>query len=299
MKEARSYLASPTLTSSNVGKAFRAKTNIDQMIAKATENKQGALVNELMPIRDALDEQLARSSPNYAKARDAYRVRQQQIGALDKGKEFGARQGNPEDAIDHFNSLTPAQQQAFRAGYADPQISQVKNAAWGTNKARPLTSDAIRQEFGAFAASPGRAGTLQRQIGRENTMFQTRNQALGGSRTVENLNDDAAMGVAPEVMGVIKNVMTGNFGGAVKTALSAGQNALTGNTPAVRSEVAKVLLQNGRNISAGRLEAMVDAIINRATRASQIADGIRKGVIGGSAVAGPGDYRNRNLPAVR
>ena len=293
VSEARSYLASPTLTSSNVGKAFRAKTNIDQMIAKATDNKQGALVGELMPIRNALDEQLARSSPNYAKARDAYRVRQQRIGALDTGKELGAKQVNPEDAINQFNQFDPQGQQAFRVGYADPQISQVQNAAFGTNKARPFTSDATRQEFNAFAASPGRAGTLQRQIGRENTMFQTRNQALGGSRTVENLNDDAAMGVRPEVMGVIKNVMTGNFGGAVKTALSAGQNALTGNTPAVRQQVANILLQNGRNISAGRLQAMVDAIVNRATRASQIADGIRRGAVGGAVVTGPGQNRGK------
>ena len=293
VKEARSYLASPTLTSSNVGKAFRAKTNIDQMIAKATENKQGALVSELMPIRDALDEQLAKSSSNYAKARDAYRVRQERIGALDKGKELGAKQGNPEDAIAQFSPLDAEGKQAFRAGYVDPQVSQVQNAAWGTNKARPFTSDAVKQEFDAFATSPGRASTLQRQIGRENTMVQTRTQALGGSRTVENLNDDAAMGVAPEVMGVIKNVMTGNFGGAVKTAISAGQNALTGNTPAVRQEVANILLQNGRNISAGRLEAMVDAIVNRAMRAAQIADGIRGGAVGGAVVTGPGQNRVR------
>jgi uncharacterized membrane-anchored protein len=105
----RSYLAAPTLTVSNVGKAFRAKTNIDQMIAKAAENKQGALVAELTPIRDALDEQLARSSSNYAKARDAYRVRQQRIEALDKGKEVGSKAGNPEDAIDQFNLWTPKQ----------------------------------------------------------------------------------------------------------------------------------------------------------------------------------------------
>jgi hypothetical protein len=293
VSEARSYLASPTLTSSNVGKAFRAKTNIDQMIAKATENKQGALVGELMPIRDALDEQLARSSSNYAKARDAYRVRQQRIGALDTGKELGSKQVNPEDAIAQFSPLDAEGKQAFRAGYVDPQVSQVRNAAWGTNKARPFSSDAVKQEFDAFAASPGRAGTLQRQIGRENTMFQTRNQALGGSRTVENLNDDAAMGVAPEVMGVIKNVMTGNFGGAVKTAISSGQNAFTGNTPAVRNEVAKILLQNGRDISAGRLEAMVDAIVNRAMRASQIADSIRSGAMGGAVVTGPGKNRGR------
>jgi hypothetical protein len=75
------------------------------MIAKATENKQGALVAELVPIRDALDEQLAASSQNYSKARDAYRVRQQRIEALDKGKEIGSKPGLPEDAIDQFNPL--------------------------------------------------------------------------------------------------------------------------------------------------------------------------------------------------
>lgn len=288
--EARSYLAAPTLTSSNVGKAFRAKTNIDQMIAKATENKQGALVAELVPIRDALDEQLARSSQNYAKARDAYRLRQQRIEALDKGKEIGSRPGLPEDAIDQFNPLDAEGKQAFRAGYVDPYVSQVQNAAYGTNKARPLTSDAVKQEIDAFAA-PGRAEALQRKIGRENTMFETRNMALGGSRTVENLNDDAAMSVSPEVLGVVKNVISGNFGGAVKTALTAGHNALTGNTAAVRKEVADILLQNGRNIPDGRLQAMVDAVVNRAKRASEIADSIRRGAIGGAVVTGPGQSR--------
>ena len=44
VKTARSYLASDTLTVTNVEKAFRAKTNIDQMIAKATEEGRGCLL---------------------------------------------------------------------------------------------------------------------------------------------------------------------------------------------------------------------------------------------------------------
>lgn len=290
VSEARSYLAAPTLTSSNVAKAFRAKTNIDQMIAKATENKQGALVAELAPIRDALDEQLARSSQNYAKARDAYRVRQGRIEALDKGKETGGKPGLPEDAIAQFNPLDAEGKQAFRAGYVDPYVSQVQNSAFGANKARPLTSDAVKQEFDAFAA-PGRADALQRKVARENTMFETRNHAMGGSRTADNINDDAAMGVSPEVLGVVKNVISGNFGGAVKTALTAGHNALTGNTAAVRQEVANILLQNGKNIPDKRLQAMVDAVVNRSLRASQIADSIRRGAVGGAVVVGPGQNR--------
>lgn len=293
LKEARSYLAAPTLTASNVGQAFRAKTNIDQMIAKATENGQGALVGELMPIKQALDHALARSSSSYASARDAYKLAQQRIDAIDLGKTLGSKPVRPEDAIRQFGALPDAEaQSAFRVGYADPQITQVQNAAFGTNKARPFTSDAVKQEFDAFAA-PGKADQLQRQIGRENTMFQTRNQAMGGSKTVDNLNDDAAMAVSPEVIGVLKNVVTGNFSGALHTAIAAGKNGLTGNTAAVRQEVANILLQSGRNIPAGRMQDMVDEVLKRALHVAKVAESAGRGAMGGALVTVPGQRQRR------
>lgn len=287
LKEARSYLAADTLTSSNVNKAFRAKTNIDQMIAKATENKQGALVGELMPIRDSLDEALARTSTSYASARDAYKLAQQRIDALDLGKLLGSKPVRPEDAIRQFNALDPQAQAAFRPGYADPQISQVQNAAFGTNKARPFSSDAVKQEFNAFAA-PGRADQLQRQIGREQTMFETRNAAMGGSKTADNLNDHAAMGVDPHLIG---QIVTGNWHGAVKTAISAGHNAISGNTPAVRKAVADILLQSGKNISPAKINKMVMDTVARIQFVQNIARNVGRGAAGGLAITGPGQRR--------
>jgi hypothetical protein len=289
LKEARSYLAAPELTSSNVGKAFRAKTNIDQMISKAADNKQGALVAELVPIKDALDRALAKSSNNYASARDAYKLAQSRIDALDLGKVLGSKPVRPEDSIRQFGALDAEAQTAFRRGYADPQISQVQNAAFGTNKARPFTSDAVKQEFNAFA-SPGRADQLQRIIGRENTMFETRNAALGGSKTADNLNDHAAMGVDPHLIG---QVLTGNWHGAVRTALSAGHNALSGNTPAVRREVANILLQNGGNISPAQLNRMVMNTVARIQFVQNIARNVGRGAAGGLAVAVPGMQRRQ------
>lgn len=290
LKQARSYLAAPELTSSNVNMAFRAKTNIDQMIASATEKGQGALVGELVPIKNALDHALARTSGPYASARDAYKLAQQRIEALVLGKNLGSKSIRPEDAISQFNPLDNEAKAAFRVGYADPQISQVQNAAFGTNKARPFTSDATKQEFNAFAA-PGRADQLQRVIGRENTMFETRNQALGGSRTAENLNDDAAMSVSPEVIGVLKHVVTGNMGAALKTAIAAGSNGLTGNTAAVRQQVADILLQTGRKIPANKMQDMVDNVLRKALSVAKIADGVTKGAVGGATVTGPGQKR--------
>jgi hypothetical protein len=281
LKEARSYLAAPTLTSSNVNKAFRAKTNIDQMIATATDKKQGALVGELIPIRNSLDIALAGTSRNYASARNAYRMAQQRLSALDLGKELGAKPVRPEDAIRQFHALgSPEEKQAFRVGYADPYVRDAQNAAFGTDKSRPLTSDAVKQEFAAFAA-PGRADLLQRQIGREQTMFETRAQAMGGSKTMDNANDHAAMAVDPHFVG---QILTGNIHGALKSALHAGANALTGNTPAVRSEVAKILLQRGGNMNPVALEKMTDQVIARMQKVQSIVGGLGRAARAGAAV---------------
>lgn len=280
LKEARSYLAAPNLTLSNVNHAFRAKTNIDMMISKATDNKQGALVAELVPIRDALDEALARSSSNYSAARDAYRTAQRRIEALDLGKLTGQKPGRPEDAIRAFNELPDAEAQtAFRRGYADPQISYVQNAPFGTNKARPFTSEATRQEFDAFAV-PGRADQLQRQIGREQTMFETRNQALGGSRTMDNINDHAAMAVDPHV---VSKVLSGDWHGAVKSVINAGQNVLSGNTPEVRRQIADILLQSGRDIRPDQLAKMVTDTVKRIEFVQALAQKTGRAAAGGLA----------------
>lgn len=290
LKEVRSYLAAPNLTLSNVNHAFRAKTNIDMMISKAADNKQGALVDELVPIRNALDEALAQSSSNYSAARDAYRVAQRRIEALDLGKLTGSKPGRPEDAIRAFNELPDAEAQtAFRRGYADPQISYVQNAPFGTNKARPFTSDATRQEFDAFTV-PGRGDQLQRQIGREQTMFETRNHALGGSKTVDNLNDHEATGVDPHIVG---QILKADWHGAVKSVLSAGHNVMSGNTPEVRRQIADILLQSGRDIRPDQLSKMVTDTVKRIEFVQALARNAGRAAAGSAAIEGPNVYANR------
>ena len=55
---------------------------------------------------------------------------------------------------------------------------------------------------------------VQRRIGREQTMFETRNQALGGSKAADNLADADALGIDPSVVG---HIISGNYGSAVKS----------------------------------------------------------------------------------
>jgi hypothetical protein len=114
---------------------------------------------------------------------------------------------------------------------------------------------------------------------------------MGNSKTVENLNDDAAMGVSPELVGFIGQVLHGNIGGAVRHALHAGANLMTGNTPAVRQEVANILLQRGPNMNPAALENMINQIIARMQHVQSIARNIGRGASGGLAVTGPGQSR--------
>ena len=88
------------------------------------------------------------------------------------------------------------------------------------------------------------------------TMFETRNAALGGSKTADNLADADALGIDPSIVGYI---LHGNYGGAVRWLIHAGSNAVTGNTPKVRPAVADLLLRNGA--SAADLDRLVPALI--------------------------------------
>jgi hypothetical protein len=85
--------------------------------------------------------------------------------------------------------------------------------------------------------TPGNS-LMQRRLAREQTMFETRQAALGGSKTADNLADADALGIDPSVVG---HIISGNWGGAVKSLIAAGSNAITGNTPQVRKAVADTL----------------------------------------------------------
>lgn len=207
------------------------------------------------------------------------------IEAVGQGREAAAR-GRTEDTIPAFRGMTPDQQAAYRTGYVDPLIAQTQGGAHGVNKARPFTSDAFRDEAAAIA--PMRTGAqMTRRLDREMQMFETRNQALGGSRTADNLADQGAAGVDPTLIG---NVLSGNWGGAARGLLSAGQNALTGNTPAVRAEMGRILTLRGGNVTPQELQGILDQAVQRVRIAQIMASRAGRGAAGGLAIA---DQRQR------
>lgn len=237
VRRARSYLTDGNSVLTDFDSALRSKIEMDNMI----ENASPTIQRQLIPIRNALDEALEGASPNYATARNTYREQSKAINAIDVGSQAATR-GRAADNIRTFSAMSPEEQAAYRAGYADPLIKRVEGnpLAATTNKARGLITRKTEQEFPAFAA-PGRGDQLGDRIARENRMFETANAALGGSKTADNLADIADLqAFDPTMVGALA---TGNIKGAILHALTKSGNALQGRNQQTRDVIARLLLE--------------------------------------------------------
>jgi hypothetical protein len=255
----------------------RLRGDLSDQIQAARQGGHGNKARLLGQALRELDTAMEASSSGFRAANRNFAQATRDIEAIDTGRTAALR-GRPEDTIPAFGTLTPQGQAAHRVGYADPLIEQAQGAAFGVNKARPLLNDAFADE--ARSMAPG-ADLMTRRIGRENRMFETRNQAIGGSRTADNLADERAMGIDPTI---VTNVLSGNWGGALKSALAAGGNALSGNTAAVREAVGSILLQRGQNTNPQALQAMLDEAMRRIELVQNIARQLGRGGSGGLAV---------------
>jgi hypothetical protein len=234
----------------------RVRGDISDMAQAAQQSGYGNKARLLRGVLRELDASMENASAGHLAANRGFAQASRDIEAVQTGRDAFNR-GRTEDVVPAFQSLRPEAQQAFRAGYVDPAIAQAQGAPFGVNKARPLINDAFQAESQVMA--PGNE-LMQRRIGREQTMFETRNAALGGSRTADNLADAEALGIDPSVVG---HVISGNWHGAIGSILHAGARGATGNTPAVREAVSRILLRTGANMTPPQLDQMVSRTISQ------------------------------------
>lgn len=249
----------------------RVRGDLADQVQQAINRGQGNRARLLGGVLRQMDQAMEEASPGFLQANRNYEAASGNIEAIGEGRA-AAQRGRFENTVPAFQALPGEGQQAFRSGYVDPLIEQVQGAPIGTNKARQFTSDAFQREAQAIAPY---AAPLQRRLARENTMFETRNQALGGSRTADNLADSAAMGVDPSLIG---NVLSGNFVGALRSAMGSISNGITGNTPAVRRAVADVLLARG--VPAAEFQRILDQTTARITQVQQRAQNTSRTLAG-------------------
>ena len=254
LRRVRGMLTDGRSNVSDFNVVLRAKQDIDDMIGAAVRKGANNQARLLTQVRSQLDGALEQASAPYAEARNAFRQGSREIEAVDAGAHAATR-GRAADTIPAFNSMTDVEKAAFRSGYADNLMEGVESAPWGANKVRPLISDATGQEFPAFAV-PGKADQLGNRIAREQTMFETRNQAIGNSSTAQNLADMADMHQWDP--GVFSALFRGDWKGATVQAVMRGINETKGMPPRVVEQVAKGLMETRPDVALNLLQQAIN-----------------------------------------
>lgn len=251
----------------------RVRGELADSISSAIQSGQNNKARILSGVLGKIDQQMESASQGYRAANAQHAANSRVIDAVDLGKHAAMR-GRTEDTIPAFQSMTPQEQAAFRAGYVDPHIAQTQGAAFGVNKARPFTSDAFTAEAATMA--PGN-DAMMRRIGRENTMFETRRQATQGSQTAENLADQNALRERPSfILRLGKAGLTGNL----RDIVSETSGKLSGSTPEVRQKLIESLLSRGQSVN-----NVVGAAVQRQRLMNALLSGARSGALAGGADA--------------
>lgn len=215
---------------------FRRVLNLKVDIRRQMERNPD-IAGDLRPLYRSLDNALEASSSRYRSANDSYRRQSDDIDAVEAGRMMRSQGARIDDNLQQISGMTESQLRSARSGYSDPILAKVENAPSGTNRARALTDDGVGDELNALALDPAR---INRQIGRENTMFETRRQATGGSQTADNLADQADVGGINA--STLDTMRTGNVGGLITQALAGGINAASGKNEATRQLIARAML---------------------------------------------------------
>ena len=224
---------------------FDSVLNIKQDMFTTMEalRKSGKTVpKELSDVYGALDAALEGSSDMYRTANDGFRSASKVIDAVDEGAMMATR-GRAADNVPRFGAMAAAEQGAARTGYGDRLLAQLETMASPTaNRAKPLLSPKRAMEADAMATDPR---LYSDRLGRENTMWETQNRALGGSRTADNLADQGAMdGISGEVMQAGKAAANLQFGDMVQKVAGALGPILKGQNEPTRMLIAQALMSS-------------------------------------------------------
>lgn len=154
--------------------------------------------------------------PTFRPIRQAYAQAQGEFGedgALVAGRELTNRLGERTDeALREFATMTPAQQELFRLGFAKKIQDDAANTQIGAQAANKYNTNAFREIvsriFRGDRDLERQGQALIRNMRREAITTKTKNDVLAGARSAE-LNSD--MGRQMETAKVAANALTGKF----------------------------------------------------------------------------------------
>ena len=242
---------------SDFDRVLGVKRDLQDDIGAAVRSGRNNEARELGKIVSELDAALEAASTGYRTANDDFARNSRVIDALNSGADMSRPGARAADTVPAFKAMTPDERSAARIGYGDRALAKIEAiAAPSANRAKVFGSTKASKEAEAMALDPQ---MFADRLARENTMWETMNRALGGSRTADNLADQGDLGVAADLGRAAKDAMFGRVGSALSNVGSAIGPRLTGQNDATRALIAKALM------SSDPVAAFGPAVMQRAT----------------------------------
>lgn len=226
---------------SDFGRVLGVKQDLQDAIGVAVRAGRTHSPHALGKVLSQIDGALEGASGGYRAANDGFRQASRVIDAVDAGGQF-AKGGRYPDTIAAFRAMTPEEQAAARAGYGDDMLGRIeRNSASTANRAKVFGSTKVQQEADAMALDPG---LLKSRLGRENTMWETQNRALGGSQTIGNDSDVKGVEGAATIGRMLRDAVMGNPANATIGLVGHVAPKITGQNEATRALIAKALMSD-------------------------------------------------------
>jgi hypothetical protein len=230
-----------TIELSDFERVLGVKQSVQDDIGAAARAGRNNEARELGKLVSELDTALEAASPSYRTANDGFREASGVIDAVDQGAKMARPSVRSSNTLDQFGQMTPDQQGAARIGYGDQLLAKIEaNTAPTANKAKTLQSPKRDAEAAGMALDPS---GYQERLARENTMWETQNRALQGSKTADNLEDISGVNQASSGLGkAAKSALNFQLGDAASNLLGVLGPVAKGQSDATRQIIAKALM---------------------------------------------------------
>lgn len=162
------------------------KRNLDGMIGTAQRQGDNTLVADLTAMKAKLTGALDSAVPAYARARAGAASFFGADDALEAGKMFANHTRQVPEATKAFNAMKPAEQAAFRTGYASEIIDKIKDARFRANVIDQAFGSPAKREMVELVFGKAKARELEAYVRVEELADRLRG-AMGNSTTARQL----------------------------------------------------------------------------------------------------------------
>lgn len=254
------YKNVPANSMSMWDEAYKMLGGMEREAVRAGNDRKAMLIGDL---RRDFQNALTDANPDYYRALKEYAGPSKLIDAADKGREWFTKNTDPKMAAKEWQAMTPDEQQAALVGVRDWARTTIGRSDRGGAAERVWNGGDNRERLKAVLGPEG-FDRLAKTINAERNVFKTSRDINVGSRTAPMALEagDNAMQID-----MAKDIIQGNFGGAIKNFLGGAYNRLAeGRTEAVNARIAEMLTSSDPEQLPTILRLLDEARINELAR---------------------------------